>query len=127
MAAASPPGLRGWLLTTALIPEARVDEVLATLHREWVTDVHSLVKVLPALERALPAAAFVAIREAVASSSPLVAPLPRSDDTGVDDGHSHSMSTATHHPGDFVRTRLRERLISAAETSKWRCRPIGGC
>ena len=111
MAAASPPGLRGWLLTTALIPEARVDEVLATLHREWVTDVHSLVKVLPALERALPAAAFVAIREAVASSSPLVAPLPRSDDTGVDDGHSHSMSTATHHPGDFVRTRLREERL----------------
>ena len=46
--------LREWLLK-ASIPPALVDQLLGVLAKEWVHDVPTLLKTLPALERALPA------------------------------------------------------------------------
>ena len=68
MPVAMPAGhtpLRTWLLDDAGVGNERVDELMAVLAQQWVTDVETLVRCLHALERVVPAAAFVAISAAV--------------------------------------------------------------
>ena len=61
--------LTEWLGSIGIAP-ARIDDLLQTLHEHWVTDVVTLRRCITHLEHKLPAAAFVAISEALASSAP---------------------------------------------------------
>ena len=86
---AEPLALRAWLLTRASVHESRVDELVRVLAAEWVHDVPTLLKTLHALERALPAAAFVALKEAAdaeAQETPITDPPPPVQVPDEDDG-----------------------------------------
>ena len=88
-AMAEPLALRAWLLTRASVHESRVDELVRVLAAEWVHDVPTLLKTLHALERALPAAAFVALKEAAdaeAQETPITDPPPPVQVPDEDDG-----------------------------------------
>ena len=56
--------LREWLSRHASISDDRLPALLAKLDEHWITDVPSLVRSISALERHLPAAAYMAIHEA---------------------------------------------------------------
>ena len=59
--------LRTFLIERAAIPPSRVDELLRVLREHWVTEVSSLQRCLPALEKHLPAAAYYSICGAMRS------------------------------------------------------------
>ena len=65
MAGRPAPPLNEWLRESAHIDGARVEQLERILASEWVTDVASLKRCLGALQGVLPAAAFVAICEAI--------------------------------------------------------------
>ena len=73
--------LREWLLDAG-IPADKLDAMLVLLNEHWVTDVPTLVLCRAALEKHLPAAAFVAISQALDRAPPsepkpaLVSTLP---------------------------------------------------
>ena len=62
--------LQSWLLTRAQIPTDRLPSLLELLDKHWINDVSALTRALPALERHLPAAAFLAIQRAALNDPP---------------------------------------------------------